>query len=92
MDGVCLLPYVYIFLFPYEQMTNKFILSQAQIDGNVVKLRFTLTPRQKASSPMKPLPPPPKRDAPQNDKGATAVEKDAQQRPRERKLLKFYSL
>jgi RNA-binding protein with serine-rich domain 1 len=59
-----------------------------QIDGNVVKLRFTLQPRQRAASPTK-VPPPPKRDAPPNDKGASSAEKDAQQRPRECKLLKL---
>jgi RNA-binding protein with serine-rich domain 1 len=58
-----------------------------QIDGNVVKLRFTLAPRQRASSPMKAPPPPPKRDVPHNEKGAPSAEKDVQQR-RERKLLK----
>ncbi len=60
---------------------------QGQIDGNVVKLRFTLAPRQRASSPMKAPPPPPKRDVPHNEKGAPSAEKDVQQR-RERKLLK----
>jgi hypothetical protein len=38
---------------------------------------------------MKVPPPPPKRDAPQTDKGAASAEKDAQQRPRECKLLKL---
>lgn len=37
---------------------------------------------------MKVPPPPPKRDAPQNEKGVSA-EKDAQQRPRECKLLQL---
>uniref|UniRef100_A0A0D9VAI8 RRM domain-containing protein n=1 Tax=Leersia perrieri TaxID=77586 RepID=A0A0D9VAI8_9ORYZ len=61
-----------------------------QIDGNVVKLRFTLAPRQRAPSPMKaPPPPPPKRDVP-NDKGATSAEKDAQQR-RERSQLHLHA-
>jgi hypothetical protein len=71
-------------------MSNKFYYKsfQGQIDGNVVKLRFTLQPRQRAASPTK-VPPPPKRDAPPNDKGASSAEKDAQQRPRECKLLKL---
>uniref|UniRef100_A0A0D9YKA0 RRM domain-containing protein n=1 Tax=Oryza glumipatula TaxID=40148 RepID=A0A0D9YKA0_9ORYZ len=51
-----------------------------QIDGNVVKLRFTLAPRQRTSSPMKAPPPPPKRDVPHNEKGAPSAEKDVQQR------------
>jgi len=38
---------------------------------------------------MKALPPPPKRDAPQIEKGVSSAEKDAQQRPRECKLLKL---
>ncbi|CAD6342359.1 unnamed protein product [Miscanthus lutarioriparius] len=54
-----------------------------QIDGNVVKLRFTLQPRQRAASPMKAPPPPPKRDASQIENGVSSAEKDAQQRPRE---------
>uniref|UniRef100_A0A0E0JTV9 RRM domain-containing protein n=1 Tax=Oryza punctata TaxID=4537 RepID=A0A0E0JTV9_ORYPU len=61
-----------------------------QIDGNVVKLRFTLAPRQRAASPMKAPPPPPKRDVPHNDKGAPSAEKDAQQR-RERSQLHLHA-
>ncbi|PWZ34691.1 Serine/arginine-rich splicing factor SR45 [Zea mays] len=54
-----------------------------QIDGNIVKLRFTLQPRQRAASPVKAPPPPPKRDALQIEKGVSSAEKDAQQRPKE---------
>jgi len=40
---------------------------------------------------MKAPPPPPKRDAPQIEKGVSSAEKDAQQRPRECKLLKLWN-
>ncbi|CAD6206542.1 unnamed protein product [Miscanthus lutarioriparius] len=67
-----------------EMMLRRlFFTWMGQIDGNVVKLRFTLQPRQRAASPMKAPPPPPKRDAPQIEKGVSSAEKDAQQRPRE---------
>jgi len=54
---------------------------QAQIDGNVVKARFTLPPRQKASPPPKAVAP--KRDAPRTDNAGAEVEKDGPKRPRE---------
>ena len=79
---------IFVFLCKYDK--KNFTSSQGQIDGNVVKLKFTLPPRQRASSPLKPPPPPPKRDAPQNDKVAIGAEKDAQQRPGGCKCLKLY--
>lgn len=63
------------------------ISSQGQIDGNVVRVKFTLTQRQKPSSPPKAIPAAPKREAPQREKVGANAEKDAQQRPRERKHI-----
>ncbi|WOL01260.1 serine/arginine-rich splicing factor SR45-like isoform X2 [Canna indica] len=54
-----------------------------QIDGCVVRVRFTLTQRQKASSPPKAIPVAPKREAPPRNKVGPSLEKDAPQRPRE---------
>ncbi|WOL14260.1 serine/arginine-rich splicing factor SR45-like isoform X4 [Canna indica] len=54
-----------------------------QIDGCVIRVRFTLTQRQKASSPPKAIPAAPKREAPPRDKVGIVAEKDAPQRPRE---------
>ena len=60
-------------------------LTQGQIDGNFVKAKFTLPPRQKV-----PLPPPPKpvssapkAEAPKSDNASADVEKDGPKRPRE---------
>ncbi|MQL83416.1 hypothetical protein Taro_015885, partial [Colocasia esculenta] len=53
----------------------------AQIDGNVVRVRFTLPPRQKPSSPPKVVAP--KRDVPLKDKVAGDTEKDLQPKVRE---------
>ena len=51
---------------------------QAQIDGNVIKARFTLPPRQKVS-------PPPKAyvDTPRTDNASANVDKDGPKRQRE---------
>ena len=58
-------------------------ISQAQIDGNMVKVRFTLPPRPKPSSPPKPAAPV-KKDAPSKDKpSADAAEKPSQTQARE---------
>jgi len=58
--------------------------TQAQIDGKVVKATFTLPPRQKVSSPPKPVSAAPKRDAPKSDNAAADAEKDGgPRRPRE---------
>lgn len=66
-------------------------LTQAQIDGNFVKAKFTLPPRQKV-----PLPPPPKPvssapkgEAPKSDNASADVEKDGPKRPRESMFLSF---
>lgn len=60
---------------------------QAQIDGNVVKARFTLPPRQKASPPPKTSAVAPKREAPRTDDAGADVEKDGPKRQRECKCL-----
>lgn len=59
---------------------------QAQIDGNVVRARFTLPPRQKVSPPPKPVAAAPKRDAPKTDNASADIEKDGPKRQRERML------
>ncbi|KAI3980126.1 hypothetical protein MKX01_034732, partial [Papaver californicum] len=53
----------------------------AQIDGNVVRARFTLPQRQKVSSPTKNVPASQKKDALQKDD--VDIEKDASQRQRD---------
>lgn len=68
-----------------------FFLTQGQIDGNVVKAKFTLPPRQKVSPPPKPVSSAPKRDAPKSDNAGADVEKDGPKRPRESMSL-FYIL
>ncbi|CAD6225106.1 unnamed protein product [Miscanthus lutarioriparius] len=86
MDRMVNLPrgYGYIEFKKRDDAQKAFLyMDGGQIDGNVVKLRFTLQPRQRAASPMKAPPPPPKRDAPQIEKGVSSAEKDAQQHPRE---------
>jgi len=57
---------------------------QAQIDGNVVRAKFTLPPRQKLSPPPKPIAAAPKRDAPKTDNASADAEKDGPKRQRER--------
>lgn len=66
------------------------ILMQAQIDGNIVKARFTLPPRQKVSSPAKAPALAPKRDAPRADNAGADAEKDGPKRQRERKYLIYW--
>jgi RNA-binding protein with serine-rich domain 1 len=56
---------------------------QAQIDGNVIKARFTLPPRQKVSPPPKASAVVPKRDGPRADNAGADVEKDGPKRLRE---------
>lgn len=58
---------------------------QAQIDGNVVRARFTLPQRQKVSPPPKAATSAPKRDAPKADN--LSAEKDGPKRPRERMFI-----
>jgi len=50
----------------------------------VVRVKFTLTQRQKVSPPPKAVPAAPKREALPRDKVGTDAEKDPQQRPRDR--------
>lgn len=64
-------------------MPSFFLVMQAQIDGNVIKARFTLPPRQKVSPPPKASAVAPKRDAPRTDNAGADVEKDGPKRPRE---------
>ncbi|CAN7134183.1 unnamed protein product [Brassica rapa subsp. narinosa] len=54
-----------------------------QIDGNVVKAKFTLPSRQKLSPPPKPVSTAPKREAPKPDNAAAGIEKDRPMRSRE---------
>jgi len=56
---------------------------QAQIDGNVIKARFTLPPRQKVSPPPKASVAAPKRDTPRTDNASADVDKDGPKRQRE---------
>jgi len=56
---------------------------QAQIDGNVIKARFTLPPRQKVSPPPKASIAAPKRDTPRTDNAIADVDKDGPKRQRE---------
>lgn len=60
-----------------------FFVVQAQIDGNVIKARFTLPPRQKVSPPPKPSALAPKREAPRTDNAGADIEKDGPKRQRE---------
>lgn len=57
---------------------------QAQIDGNVVRARFTLPQRQKVSPPPKAVAGAPKRDVSKADN--VSADKDGHKRPRERML------
>lgn len=66
-----------------------FFVMQAQIDGNVVKARFTLPPRQKVSPPPKASAVAPKREAPRTDNAGVDVEKDGPKRQRECIYLMF---
>lgn len=56
---------------------------QAQIDGNVVKARFTLPPRQKVSPPPRSSAIAPKRDAPRTDNASADAKTDVPKQPRE---------
>jgi RNA-binding protein with serine-rich domain 1 len=60
-----------------------FFIMQAQIDGNIIKARFTLPPRQKVSPPPKTSAVVPKREAPRTDNAGADVEKDGPKRLRE---------
>ena len=69
-------------------------LTQGQIDGNFVKAKFTLPPRQKV-----PLPPPPKPvssapkgEAPKSDNASADIEKDGPKRPRESMFFVIFVL
>ncbi|CAI0450367.1 unnamed protein product [Linum tenue] len=56
-----------------------------QIDGKIVRVRFTLPPRQqKVSPPAKPVASAPKREIPKTDGASADVDKDGPKRPRER--------
>ncbi|RVW42255.1 Serine/arginine-rich splicing factor SR45 [Vitis vinifera] len=55
----------------------------AQIDGNVVRAKFTLPQRQKISSPPKAVATASKRDGPKTDNVGADVEKDGPKRQRE---------
>ncbi|CAN1263369.1 Serine/arginine-rich splicing factor SR45 [Linum perenne] len=55
----------------------------AQIDGNVVRLRFTLPPRQNVSPREKPVVTAPKRDLLKTDRASADIEKDGPKRLRE---------
>lgn len=56
---------------------------QGQIDGNIIKARFTLPARQKVSPPPKVTTVAPKRDASRTDNASADVEKDGPKRQRE---------
>ncbi|GMP51835.1 hypothetical protein CsSME_00017909 [Camellia sinensis var. sinensis] len=58
-----------------------------QIDGNVVRAKFTLPERKKVSPPPKVVPTVSKRDAPKIDNVGADVEKDGPKRQRERMFL-----
>lgn len=65
------------------------LVLQGQIDGCITRVRFTLTQRQKASSPIKVVPAAPKKEAPPKDKVGPPVEKDAPPQPRESEFLQL---
>ena len=56
---------------------------QGQIDGNVVRAKFTLPQRQKISSPPKAAATASKRDGPKTDNVSADVGKDGPKRQRE---------
>lgn len=58
-------------------------LMQAQIDGNVVRAKFTLPERKKVSSPPKVVAAASKKDGPKIDAVGADVEKGGPKRPRE---------
>ncbi|KAL2245131.1 UNVERIFIED_CONTAM: Serine/arginine-rich splicing factor SR45 [Sesamum indicum] len=55
----------------------------AQIDGKVVRAKFTLPERKKVASPPKAVPSTSRRDAPKSDDAAADADKDGLKRPRE---------
>lgn len=59
---------------------------QAQIDGSVIKAKFTLPQRQKVSSPQKAVTTGPKREALGKDDIGAPVEKDGHQRKKDGNL------
>ena len=67
-------------------------LTQGQIDGNVVKAKFTLPPRQNLSPPPKPVSSATKREAPKSDSTGADIEKDGPRRPRESTSLFIFLL
>ena len=62
---------------------------QAQIDGNVVRAKFTLPQRKKVSPPPKAITPASKRDAARTDGVGADIVKDGPKRQRERMLPIF---
>ncbi|KAL7000162.1 Calpain-type cysteine protease dek1 [Sarracenia purpurea var. burkii] len=58
---------------------------QCQIDGNIVRTKFTLPERKKVSPPPKVVPTASKREAPKIDNVGADVEKDGPKRQREHK-------
>lgn len=58
-------------------------LMQAQIDGNVVRAKFTLPPRPKVSPPPKPISSAAKGDVPKSDNASADIERGGPKRPRE---------
>lgn len=58
-------------------------LMQGQIDGNVVRAKFTLPPRQKVSPPSKPIAAAPRRDGPKTDTVNTDIEKEGSKRQKD---------
>ncbi|KAE8706151.1 Serine/arginine-rich splicing factor SR45 [Hibiscus syriacus] len=79
MDRVLNLPRGYGYVeFKTRADAEKALLYMdgAQIDGNVVRAKFTLPPRPKVSPPPKPIAPAPKRDAPKSDNVNADTERD----------------
>lgn len=73
--------------FCYSEETIPEIMSmQAQIDGKVVRAKFTLTERKKPTSPPRAIASGSKRDATKNDGAGPDMEKDGPKRQREGRL------
>lgn len=67
----------------FSQLISLPAFMQGQIDGNVVRAKFTLPQRQKVSSPPKAAGTAVKRDGPKTDNVGTDVGKDGPKRQRE---------
>lgn len=83
------IPEIFVFLFACNPIFIYHIL-QAQVDGKVVRAKFTLPERKKVASPPKGVATASRRDGSKTDDAAADGDKDGAKRPREGEIFGEY--